>query len=336
MKENQSKITLIKRDDTFDIIKGVCILLMVIGHCPVKTSLENVIFSFHMPVFFFIAGFFFKPYGLHRTVITGIRRLFVPFVAVFLFCFAVAHIFDIFGCFSNVIMSRVDYNDPIKSIFLMGRGLPVWFLVSLFWCRLLSIPISKVKKDVVMLVGVLFAAIVAANLYYYIKLPLVIIPSLSALGFYTVGRLLSTRNFFSNEKIKMYLPLLLGVWGICLSTGKRLNIVFSEYSGFYVLDLLGALGVFISLYFLVQNCKTKSITWIFLKWCGVNSLIILCVHSVELNFFDIDALRKKLLLIFWPYELYVTVALRLAFDLSVAYALTKCKIIKRYVFAQYD
>ena len=115
-----------QRDETFDIIKGVCILLMIIGHCPINYVLKTYIYSFHMPVFFFIAGFFFKQYGLRKTVNTGIRRLLIPYFVVFLSCFVVAHIVEFFGGGdSNIFMSRIDYNNPAKSILLMGKGLPV-------------------------------------------------------------------------------------------------------------------------------------------------------------------------------------------------------------------
>lgn len=333
---NQVAISLNKRDEAFDIIKGFCILLMIVGHCPINEILGNVIYSFHMPFFFFIAGFFFRQYGLRRAAITGIRRLLVPFAFVFLFCIAVAHIFEAFECFSNVITSRVDYNNPINNILLMGPGFPVWFLIALFWCKIFFIPIRKIKNDVVVFIIVFFVAIIAANLHDYIKLPLVFFPSLSALGFFAVGRFLAIQNFYYNEKIWTILPLLLASWIICLSTGKQLHIVYCEYGGFYILDILGALGVFVSLYFIVKNCTTKAVLWSFFKWCGVNSLIVLCVHTIEFNFVDFDAVKRKLLPFFLPYELYVLIALRLIFDLSIAYVLTKSKVVKRYIFFQND
>ena len=333
---NQSEIFLQKRDDTFDIIKGICILLMIVGHCSINAILANVIYSFHMPVFFFIAGFFFKQYGLRKIVNAGIRRLLIPYFLTFLFCFGVAHLLETNEGFSDIIMSRVDYNNPVYSIFLMGKGLPVWFLVSLFLCRIIFIPISKIKNDALIFIVVLLLALLAVNLYYCIKLPLVFLPTFASLGFFTIGNLLATRNIFSNEKMWKYIPLLLVIWLICLSTGKQLNIVFCKYCGFYILDLLGALGVFISIYFVVKKCNTKAISWNFLKWCGINSLIILCVHSVELNFVNYAGIRKILIPIFWPYEIYVVIALRLVFDLVVTYALSKSKFIKRYIFAQYD
>jgi fucose 4-O-acetylase-like acetyltransferase len=50
-----------KREDVFDIMKGVGIILMIIGHCAIPRLLWHFIFSFHMPLFFIISGFFFKP-----------------------------------------------------------------------------------------------------------------------------------------------------------------------------------------------------------------------------------------------------------------------------------
>lgn len=45
------------RDYSVDIAKGFGIFF-VIGHCHIP--IEKEIFVFHLPVFFFIAGFFFK------------------------------------------------------------------------------------------------------------------------------------------------------------------------------------------------------------------------------------------------------------------------------------
>ena len=58
------------RDSSFDIMKGIAILLVVLGHSvPDQASasgiasyplylMRTIIYSFHMPVFFFVAGYF--------------------------------------------------------------------------------------------------------------------------------------------------------------------------------------------------------------------------------------------------------------------------------------
>lgn len=41
-----------------DIIKGYCIVLMVMGHC--RAPFKNWIYLFHMPVFFMVSGYCWK------------------------------------------------------------------------------------------------------------------------------------------------------------------------------------------------------------------------------------------------------------------------------------
>lgn len=78
-----------KRDIFFDIAKGIGIILVVIGHCIPDASTGNIsdtflksifriIYSFHMPLFFFVAGIFtfrehFKEKGLLKVDILKSR-----------------------------------------------------------------------------------------------------------------------------------------------------------------------------------------------------------------------------------------------------------------------
>lgn len=49
-----------KRNDTYDIVKGIAIILMVIGHSGCPYYLKNYIYLFHMPIFYFVSGYFFN------------------------------------------------------------------------------------------------------------------------------------------------------------------------------------------------------------------------------------------------------------------------------------
>ena len=51
-----------KRDLTFDIAKGIGIFLVIIEHMPsfMPEWIRIYISSFHMPLFFFISGYFAK------------------------------------------------------------------------------------------------------------------------------------------------------------------------------------------------------------------------------------------------------------------------------------
>ena len=56
----QVEMTETKRILAFDLLKGVGILLVILGHIEIPHSLKTVIYSFHMPLFFFVSGCFFN------------------------------------------------------------------------------------------------------------------------------------------------------------------------------------------------------------------------------------------------------------------------------------
>lgn len=66
------------RDCTIDNIKGVGILLVVLGHLSLPEDIRMWIYSFHMPLFTFISGVFIKKYST-ANLWSKINRLLVPF-----------------------------------------------------------------------------------------------------------------------------------------------------------------------------------------------------------------------------------------------------------------
>ena len=53
--------TSISRDPVYDIMKGIMIILVVIGHNRfANTELKDIIFWFHMPVYYMITGILSK------------------------------------------------------------------------------------------------------------------------------------------------------------------------------------------------------------------------------------------------------------------------------------
>ena len=49
-----------QRDTTFDIMKGIGILLVLLGHVYEWKAIGHFVYSFHMPLFFIVAGYFSK------------------------------------------------------------------------------------------------------------------------------------------------------------------------------------------------------------------------------------------------------------------------------------
>lgn len=70
-----------------DIAKGIGIICVIIGHTVEHGSfLFNVIFSFHMPLFFIVSGILFRKNEKSQFVKKKFRSLIVPYaVTVFIF-----------------------------------------------------------------------------------------------------------------------------------------------------------------------------------------------------------------------------------------------------------
>ena len=72
------------RNPAIDILRGLCIIFVVMGHCGFPYT--KLLYSFHVPLFFLISGMVEKPFHISDTVpiknfvIKKLTRLYVPFV----------------------------------------------------------------------------------------------------------------------------------------------------------------------------------------------------------------------------------------------------------------
>jgi fucose 4-O-acetylase-like acetyltransferase len=120
------------RIDYLDIAKGIGILLVVMGHNDfslISPYFFKLIYSFHMPLFFFMSGIFFKP---DLSFLTLLRRRFDsvlrPYIFIILLIF-----------FATLSFTKVDFAHSITRFVkaLYGNGhyldwVQLWFLPHLF------------------------------------------------------------------------------------------------------------------------------------------------------------------------------------------------------------
>ena len=87
-----------QRIEWIDALKGIGIILVLIGHCNIE-NINQYIYLFHMPLFFMISGFCWNV-EKNRSILFSdfIKKKFkayvVPYLKVSAICFI---IFDIFG-----------------------------------------------------------------------------------------------------------------------------------------------------------------------------------------------------------------------------------------------
>ena len=62
-----------------DVLKGLCICLIIIGHCSIPSIGLRLIYLFHVPMFFFLSGYFFKDRPLFEEGKRAGRALLWPY-----------------------------------------------------------------------------------------------------------------------------------------------------------------------------------------------------------------------------------------------------------------
>lgn len=131
-----------KRLDWIDIAKGIAIILVIVGHTvPNPSLLRHAIFSFHMPVFFILAGYTFRPKPWRELLSESVPRLLVPYLVL-----ALAWQMPTF-LMSGTPLTGGTLVSGLKTIlFASGVDVPgfgvaavgmAWFLAALFTSRLL-------------------------------------------------------------------------------------------------------------------------------------------------------------------------------------------------------
>lgn len=145
-----------RRDTTVDVMRGIAIILVVLGHAGINDYSWNAIYFFHMPLFFFISGCFFKPLK-ENSIISYMKTLkwkslYRPFVIYSLLFLAFTPLLYYWGISGTHL---VTWKEWIKSVELILRFRTAsvdllnifWFLPVLFAAHALFLFISiKIQR----------------------------------------------------------------------------------------------------------------------------------------------------------------------------------------------
>ena len=309
-------------------MKGLGIIAVVIGHMNAPEVLRKFIFSFHMPLFFLIAGFFHHQKSNIILAKNSFRRLVIPY----LFTALVVLVFSFFESFCGkekdpqwffYVLSSVLYGSgAAHTSFLLG-GMPaigaIWFLLALFWCKIVYNFIGeRLKNRKGFIVAVLSTAMLATYVdKYFINMPLSFLPGLSAMTFYMIGDLY--KECVSN-RIVIFLCIV--CW--LISWNYSYIVMVNCNYGFYPLDVLGGVGGTLLIGYAATFLE-KFPRFQFFDFLGYNSLIILCFHLIEMNCKMCSRLHIPQV---WYYELPV----KIGFCVIMTYFCYKFPVT-RYVFS---
>lgn len=282
-------MVLSNRDNSFDVLKGILIILVVLGHAiqDLSTyhdidfwhlSIFNSIYLFHMPLFIFVSGYFANSIdkkSFKELFKSKFLRLIVP-------CLIMSTVILLL----NELMGCIDHSSPINYISqLYGQYTIYWYLICAFALTLAYYPIVKLCKTKDCKFAVISTGIILlwmVNVIYSTKLPFALIGNLQiARQFITFG--LGLLYFYYQDSISLkYKAIIIisaligivanfyynGIWfGDYNLTQKIFNGVCFSIVMFAVLKLL-------------SNRLAKYKLGNPLIWCGQNSLAIYLLHMI--------------------------------------------------------
>lgn len=128
-----------QRIDYIDLMKGIVILLVVIGHShlPLPEHLRNMLVYTRMPLFVFISGLFFSTYGgsFKQLLVKKANKLIVPYIAFRLLFVLLLPLTNEY--FSLAMLKSIVYRFLTEGD-IYNLNHPLWFLKLLFVLALLG------------------------------------------------------------------------------------------------------------------------------------------------------------------------------------------------------
>ena len=283
------------RNCILDIMKGIAILCVIAGHTYwLPKSIILGIYSFHIPLFFIVSGYFAKTFDEGQLsgkeyIRQNARKLLLPYLitAAFGGIYALIQSFSYHDMrfFTHELMRYVFAMDHTWEGTLLDTWVaPIWFLLALFWGRLVLFYISRIGVWTLPLC--IFLSMVMIVVHPYVPLPWGIGWGIEALLFIAVGW--AYRRYTFPAWLK---AITVVCWMTSMYLG-RIDICAFQFQCLPI-DLLGACGGTLVVYYLSKGLSKTFIRPI-LEWCGRHSLEILCVHNVAMDLNTIYWFNKVL------------------------------------------
>lgn len=192
-----------KRIEWLDTAKGAGMLLVILGHAlPYGGIICNLIFAFHMPLFFILSGIVYKDKPLKDVALKRIKTLLLPYI-----------LFVLLGTLITVLTGTLEIKGLVQDLYY---GNPehiyvssVWFLVAMYGVNIAFALIRKIGKaaiQYVIIIGIFALGLIYGYLFYHkvlsFRLPLDFDVVPVALGFFALGYYIKSWVIEQSEKIR--------------------------------------------------------------------------------------------------------------------------------------
>ena len=320
-----------KRYDAIDVERGIGAILVILGHAGIIGLSKTVLYSFHMPLFFFLSGIFLKYDSKHRTefILKRVYNILVPYFLFYMLLFAKECILVLIGhgSWKNMVKLLIGMVLQMRTTEYGGK---FWFLPVLFGgtliCAITEEFVCKLQKKSIRLIcaGISFLGGCASIIL--LKKPLLwnLDAAMIAASFMIIGMTAKEKflELFTLEKKKcVFLFCVTAIGNISFAlwnfwiTGRNSDLYWMVIGNPIIYTLASYAGI-LAITMLAACYQPKMIAFI-----GRNSLLYYCLHHE----FVFPVLKIVVAFLPWqrlaPYYMTVFACILIA---------PLCVLIKRY------
>jgi len=266
-----------KRIIWIDNSKGIGIILVIIGHLITQGFLHEWIFSFHMPLFFFLSGYVFKNNQTIKSfALKKAKTLLIPYLCL--------------GLIITVWVScttDVDIYDNLIKLLLQERVWTIWFLTSLFLVNIIYYCLLKVVRNSHLITIMSILLYLIAILYYRAGGKAMIWNTdtvMVALFYFHVGFIFQKNNILTKINCQTLLYKAMAILAFLLinmvcvlymykNYGLSLNMYDNNYSNLLVVIIGSLAGI---LFVVLSSSIIKNII---IEYLGRNSIVYFALHQ---------------------------------------------------------
>lgn len=328
----------------FDIARGIAMICIILGHLSIR-GINRVVFTFHVPIFFLISGYFINAQSsffdfVKKKLHTLIVPYYVTCLAIIVFSVVLNKLIFHGGSSKQIAMGWLwaslygagdNYTEPFQ-VKAIGA---IWFLWATFWASLFLRLTLRLKPG-----HRLFTVIVLFAIGYWSRklfwFPLSIQAGCCATAYMYLGYLcrlaLPRLRELPMEVKAVWTVISLLVWFSFIHDFRSFWLVHCDF-GRGVIDFFGSLCACYAIILLSHWIEKSAPTFIThsLSYIGKYSLFILCAHIVELNLFHWILLFNRITACGYSSALAyaVIIVCKLLWAVGLTILCSKWKLIRR-------
>ena len=273
------------RNRTIDIARGIGILSIIVGHFGIS-YVTRVVYTYHIPLFYLFTGYFLKREELVPFIRKKARGLLVPYLVTCIAIIAISEVVSLLqgkGISGEWILRSLygagsDYKSPVQPI---GA---IWFLWATFWGSIL-LQVGLRFRSALRIVYILSLFILGLSTSRVFWLPLSIQAGCCAVLFMYVGYCAKDIRLHKDvEALGVAMAAL--AWISFIHNFQSFYLVRNDFGRGWIdimASLCGCYVVVIVSRLIDRNPHKLAEV---LSLIGRHSIIILCVHLIEMDLID--------------------------------------------------